>query len=115
MRLSATPGVDQLVTGLRLRLAEQTRAARTFGPQAGRAKAATLNAVEAMAALEGVDDRQLKRALIQNLLAEHFDPDLIVDARFQQVVDRVTDTLEADVGGAELLDTLVGALRAAAR
>jgi len=109
--------IDRLVLVLRQRLQEQ---ARTSAHRAGersradRAEARGLDSVQALAGVEGVDDHQLGRALIQSILADHFGPELINDAKFQQVVDRVTETLEQDEGGAALLGRMVGELRGSA-
>jgi hypothetical protein len=110
--------VDALVVLLRQRLAERTRA-----PAAGAARKAdgaetsapSADALRALAAVEGVDERQLRRALVQSILADQFGAALINNAKFQQVVDRVAETIEGEPDGARLLGRMTGALRAAAR
>lgn len=109
--------VDGLVLLLRQRLLERSRA--NASPQkdrraSGRADAGVAS-VQALAAVEDIDDRQLKRALIQNILAEQLGRGLLNEARFQQVVDRVTDTIELDADASKLLSRLIGDLRVAAR
>jgi hypothetical protein len=106
--------VDRLVLLLRQRLMERSKSepVRKTGRAAERRG---LDNVQALAAVESVDDRQLKRALIQNLLAEQFGAGLINEAKFQQVVDRVTETLESDTAAAGLLSRVVTELRASAR
>ena len=112
--------VDQLVLLLRQRLLERTRAAkgqpaqprnRTQSPLAPTG----LDNLQALAAIEGVDDRQLRRALVQSILADRLGGQLINGARFHQVVDKVTETMEAEAGASKLLSRLVGELRAQAR
>src|SRR5690242_7816440 len=92
--------VDRLVLLLRQRLAERSRLAGSarvaVRPGAPERPPSGIDNVQALAAVEGVDDRQLRRALIQNILADQLGPKLINDAKFQQVVDRVTETIEAD-------------------
>lgn len=109
--------VDRLVILLRQRLRERSRtagakrgagASRAEAPLTGRA------AVQALAAVDGVDDHQLKRALIQNILADQLGGELINEAQFQQVVDRVTTALESEQATARLLTRVVGELRASA-
>ena len=111
--------VDRLVFLLRQRLTERSKlgaAARSGGKAAAAERAATgLDNVHALAAVDGVDDRQLSRALIQNILADQLGGKLLNEAKFQQVVDRVTETLESDGASAQLLARLVGELRASAR
>lgn len=118
--MDAISNVDRLVFLLRQRLQERSKtgaAARSGGARAaGGERAATgLDNIHALAAVDGVDDRQLGRALIQNILADQLGPKLLNEAKFQQVVDRVVETLERDDGSAQLLTRLVGELRASAR
>lgn len=108
--------VDQLVLLLRQRLLERSRAERggrkVVAPKAAR-RPATLDPVQVLVALDGADDRQLERALIQNLLTEQLGRGLLNDARFQLVVDQVTETLRQDAHGKTLLAQLTRELRAA--
>ena len=110
--------VDQLVMLLRQRLLERSKIlSRDKGSSrtaAYRAKT-PIDSVRALAAIEGVNDGQLKRALVQNILTDRFGSRLVNDAKFQQVVDRVTETIEQDVGSASLMTRLVGELRASAQ
>ncbi|HEX8232614.1 MAG TPA: hypothetical protein VF559_04620 [Caulobacteraceae bacterium] len=106
-----------MVLLLRQRLDERvkaSRAARTGTVHQERRKGTLVEELQALTAVEGLSDRQLKRALIQNILAEQFGPEALNDANFQQVVERVTETIEADGGGSQLLDRVVRELRAAA-
>jgi len=111
--------VDRLVLLLRQRLLERSRSAPSSRKDASRSageRAATgPEHLHALAAVEGVDDRQLKRALIQNVLAEQLGARLVNEAKFQQVVDRVTDAIDADGASSGLLSRLVSELRASAR
>lgn len=107
--------VDRLVLLLRQRLDERARVAPGRAASAANIRRNDPPAIQALAAVEGVDDRHLRRALIQNLLSESFGEKIINEAGFQQVVNRVTQTIEADVETARLLDRLVRDLKAAAR
>jgi hypothetical protein len=62
--------------------------------------------------VDQLDDRKLKRALIENILADEFGTELINDARFQQVVSQVTDVLDGDTEGGPLLAEVIADLRA---
>ncbi len=107
--------VDRLVLLLRQRLEERTRAAGLRKPSPkGDRQASPLAQVQALAAIDGVDDQQLKRALIQSLLTEQFGSELINEAKFQRVVDKVTETIDGEEGSARLLSRIVSELRAAA-
>ncbi|MEO8114925.1 MAG: hypothetical protein ABI655_11110 [Phenylobacterium sp.] len=110
--------VDRLVFLLRQRLLERAKAGPATRAQkvaSGERAAAGLDHIHALAAIDGVDDRQLRRALVQNILADQFGASLLNEAKFQQVVDRVTETIEGDGGASKLLTRLVGELRASAR
>ncbi len=108
--------VDRLVLLLRQRLEERSRViARQGGQRSVPAQPASIEGLEALAAVEAVDDRQFRRALIQSILAEQLGGKLINEAKFQQVVDRVAETLEADAASARLLDRVASDVRSAAR
>jgi hypothetical protein len=111
--------VDQLVLLLRQRLAERSRAAssgKTGQVRSARETAsAEVDSAHALAAIDGVDERQLKRALIQNILADQLGGALLNDAQFQQVVDRVTETIDAEPETSRLLSLVVLELRASVR
>jgi hypothetical protein len=58
-------------------------------------------------ATSGVDDQHLKRALVEQLLADQFGVEMINDPQFQQIVDRVFDIMQNDKA---IADALVGAM-----
>jgi hypothetical protein len=100
---------------LRQRLQERSRNAAARGAAGkdapGAGDAARKGAVRATGAIEGLDDRRLKRALIENILADQFGAGLINDARFQQVVDKVTEAIDSDDDGGPLLARTIADLR----
>ena len=101
---------------LRARLEERAKASRAErAPERQSEQTRKTDPVEALAAAEGVADRQLKRALIEHILADHFGPALLNEARFQQIAERVTETLEADPESHALMMRVVKDLRASAR
>ena len=106
---------DRLVVLLRQKLLERSKASAS-GRAGGKAKAnieapSQAAGVHALAAIEGTDERLLRRAFIQHLLADQLGPALINDAQFQQVVSRVTETIEEDPDAFRLLSRLVAELR----
>lgn len=109
--------VDRLVLLLRQRLTERSKSAARRGDSRAQGSRPNeqLSAVQAMAAVADMDERHLRRALIQNLLSESLGPKLVNEAVFQQLVDRVTETIEAEPETARLLQRLVADLRAAPR
>lgn len=101
---------------LRQRLQERSNAAtgqdgvRSGGGAPARARGK--GAVHNPDAIEALDDRKLKRALIEDILADQFGQALLNDAKFQQVIDRVTEALDADSACGALLARAVSDLRA---
>jgi hypothetical protein len=105
--------IDRLVALLRQRLLEQAKFARPDKTSAG--KREEPQGIQALAAVEGIDDRQLKRALIQNILADQFGGAAINDSQFQLVVDRVTESLDASPDSSRLFARVIDDLRTSAR
>jgi hypothetical protein len=52
----------------------------------------------------------LRRALIQHLLADQLGSGLLNDVQFQQIVSRVTETIEQDPQTSSMLTRLVSEL-----
>ena len=102
---------DRLVLLLRQKLEERARisAGAKVGEGAKRA-APEPGGVRALASLRGADERNLRRAIIQNLLADQLKSLPVNDAQFQQLVGRVTEALEEDAKACGLLNEVVGQL-----
>ena len=103
---------DRLVLLLRQKLQERAKAGRA----ANRQKAvpdspAEPSALQALAAVESVDEGVLRRAFVQNLLADQLGPELLNDAQFQQIVSRVTEAIDDDEDASRLLSRLIAELR----
>lgn len=109
-------GTDRLVLLLRQKLQER---AKTIGSKGAGAKGKAGGAqapveprgVTALAAIADVDERQLRRAFVQTLLADQLGAALVNDAKFQQVVSRVTDAIDDDPDASRLLGRLLAELR----
>jgi len=101
---------------LRQRLEERSRAgaaARSGRNQAkGTGDVAGKGALRGADAVEALDDRKLKRVVIEQILVDQFGPGLVNDASFQQLVDQVTEAIEADAGGALTLSRALAEVRA---
>lgn len=109
--------VDRLVLLLRQRLEERdrTRTSQRPGSTKTTSNDVSKSAVQALAATEGVDDRQFRRAVIQGLLTDRLGTAMMNDAAFQQVVDRVVGAIESDEETRKLLDRIANDLKAVAR
>lgn len=108
-------GADQLVILLRQKLRERARtSAKDKVAARGQAggEPAGLQTVQALVSVEGVDQGLLRRALVQNLMAEHFGQEMINDAQFQQIVSRVTGLIEEDADASALVVQVLSELKA---
>jgi hypothetical protein len=104
---------DRLELLLRQKLEERARVQHAQRPPAkpGTQEAAPASGIHALATVDWTDERALRRAIIQNLLADQLGPELINDAQFQQIVSRVTNAIEEDAAAAELLTGVASELR----
>jgi hypothetical protein len=107
---------DRLVLLLRQKLQERAKASGA-GRSGQKDRPATSTpadptGLQAIAAVESADDRTLRRAFLQHLLAEQFGDGLINDAQFQHIVQRVADAIEDDGNASRLLSRLIADLRA---
>lgn len=109
--------VDRIAMLLRQRLLEQSKASGAASPTSElNARSSSGKArVNPLAGVEGLDDHQMRRVMIQSILSAELGSGLINEARFQQVVDRVTEALEDDEGARALLNKVMTDLGAAAR
>lgn len=100
--------VDRLVLMLRQRLQarERIRGAARSGTGASKATKG-LQALD----ISEIKDSALERAIIQNLLVDHFGQGMMNDARFQQMVSRVTQTIINDPNGRVLMDQVTREVR----
>ena len=105
------PDVDRIVLLLRQRLEERERLQTRSDRRRPAKGTPAAGGIGALTAIEGIDEKTLRRAFIQTLLADQLGKGLINDAQFQQVVDRVTDAIDADPSTARLLSRLLGELR----
>jgi len=115
MTMDPVSNADRLVRILRHRLDQRSRASGRGAPSAPSAQSSRSGGVQPLAAVADIDDRQMRRSLIQGILTDQFGTDLLNDAKFQHVIDQVIETLGENEQGARLLDRMVGELRAAAR
>jgi hypothetical protein len=104
--------VDQLAMILRQRILDHSTPRTAKTKKAGaEARSSWVANLKALAATEAVNDHQLRRALVQSILAEQLGQGLLNEMKFQRIVDRVTEALEADKAGATLLSQCITELR----
>lgn len=106
---------DRLVRLLRQRLEERSKAKSTR-PTGGATEvhARSVDATKAITgrqAKAGGSNKELRRTLIEQLLADQFGPALVNEAKFQQMVDNVASAMEADAGISGLLEEVLVELK----
>jgi hypothetical protein len=102
---------DRITALLRQHLRERAKTTRPGKDRARSVITAGSSPFAALAALDDLDRRQLRRACIQALLADQLGPEFLNDAQFQQVVGRVSDLIAEDGDASRLLDRVLDDLR----
>lgn len=98
---------DRLAAILRQKLLERARAAQRAGEPRRPGDSAAVDQVGAPGRVEAEGDRARRRSLIHAILSQELGPDLINDAEFQQLVERVFSAIEQDGAAARLLSSAV--------
>ncbi len=102
---------QQLIALVRQQLSQVSRAriARTAKVRNDKSSDSThdVGKIRKLAAREGISEEEMQRALVQGILIEEFGEGVINDAKFQQIVDRITGLLQADDRAAVLLQQSV--------
>lgn len=106
---------DRLVRVLRQRLEERAKvegAARSAPATEVRQRGPDhVRAVAGQFARAGLDDEQMRRSLVELLLADQFDPAIVNEVKFQQIVDRVAEAMASDPEVLDLLTKTASELR----
>lgn len=110
--MNPVSNVDRILVILRQRLNDQAKAGRrTTSATAPSRGASTAQSIAALVGAGNIDERQLRRTLIQSLLADQLGPQMINDARFQHVLGQVSDAIEQDHGARKLVDQIIAGLQ----
>jgi hypothetical protein len=92
--------VDRLVQLIRKRLEERSKAtAARKDSSVGHVQPTGRPAIPAITgklAQAGANDALMRRTVVEQLLADQLGPALVNDARFQQIVDQVTQAMTSD-------------------
>ncbi|WP_109807735.1 hypothetical protein [Sphingosinithalassobacter portus] len=96
-------GVDQILLMLRAQLqrAEKQRGSARSG-RAGSAQpvaARPIDRIRALAAMEDLDERHVRRLVVRAILTEEFGEAVANDAAFQKVIEQVVTMLGEDERG----------------
>lgn len=104
--------VDQVLLLLREQLqraGKGRQAARKS--RSGTAAPRALDRVRALAAMEALNDDELRRAVVRGILTEEFGEGVGNDAALQAIVDDVLRIIGATEGGPELIGRAVAQLK----
>jgi hypothetical protein len=109
--MDAISNADRFVVLLRQKLAERAKSRatqRTSAAQSAKAEQRdTVTAVSSRAAKAGAEDRKLRRTIIEQLLLDRFGTALVNEARFQEIIDQVTELMAAEPGLSELFADVI--------
>lgn len=98
--MDAISNADRFVILLRQKLAERAQAKRPSSAVRTDAKQITgqdaVRSVAGRMAQAGVEDRKLRRTIVEQLLVDRFGQALVNEARFQQIVDDVSELMASD-------------------
>jgi hypothetical protein len=98
---------EQLQRVAKGRSAPRGAAADRVGASAAR----PLDRVRALAALDSLDEDEVRRAVVRGILTEEFGERVGNDAALQAIVDDVVRIIGDTPGGIELIDSAVAQLR----
>lgn len=107
-------GTDRFVALLRQKLAERAQvkgASRARGAATTKTKAGPPHLVVASVAHAGADDRHLRRAIVEQLLSDHFGSQLANEPRFQQIVERVSEIIAEDAELGAVMGSVMAEVR----
>jgi hypothetical protein len=113
--MDAISNTDRFVILLRQKLAKraETKELRRTEKTVSRAPAGRdgIRAISGRAARAGANDKILRRTIIEQLLADRFGSALINEARFQEIVDQVTELMASDPSLSSLFTSVVAEIR----
>ncbi len=118
--MDAVSNINQVMLILRQKL--QERARKGAASTKSKSAASTYNAgrsddvdpmrrIADLAQQDGLDERQLARLFIESLLTREFGTSLTNDAQFQQVIERVMQTLSGDSELAAVLNATIADIK----
>jgi hypothetical protein len=110
--LDPISNADKILLVLRQRLEDRAKSGRrnNLGSAPASTRGSPMLSVRAVAAAGTATDRQLRRLVIQGLLADQFGGALLNEAKFQGVIDQVTDAICADEAASQLLSQVISEL-----
>ena len=107
---------DRFVILLRQKLAERAQAKKASPAAATDAKPTVsydaVRAVAGRAARAGAEDRTLRRTIVEQLLVDRFGAALVNEARFQQIIDQVSELMASDPELGDLFAEVMAQVRA---
>lgn len=114
--MDAISNADRFVILLRQKLAERAQAKRPSSTTRTDAKQTTrydsVRAVAGRTARAGAEDHKLRRTIVEQLLADRFGAALVNEARFQQIVDQVSELMASDPDLGDLFGEVMAQVKA---
>ncbi len=99
---------QQLIAIVRQQLERASKAKIERTPKVAPSTSKEVTGAKRLSQLEGFNEDELSRALVESILTEEFGEGLINEAQFQQIVDKITKQLKSDGESAKLIsDTLL--------
>jgi hypothetical protein len=106
--------VEQVLLLLREQLQRAGKKSGTVRKtETGRTTQRPLDRVRALAALDSLNEDEVRRAVVRGILTEEFGEGVGNDPALQQVVDQVIGIIGGTPDGAELIDRAVAQLKEA--
>lgn len=113
--MEALSNADRFVVLLRQKMAERANAKVASGKRPAAAtrpaESAPQRPIAGAMAQAGADDRNLRRTIIEQILTDSLGAQIANEPRFQQIVERVTDIIGADVELGGMLAEVVAEIR----
>lgn len=106
---------DQVLLLLRSHLERSGRTRRKGGvgktANSSSSRQTTLQRVQEIAQTDAMSDDDIRRSVISGLLIEEFGPEVVNDAKFQEVINDVTRVLSQNGKSRRLLDLAIEQLK----
>ena len=114
--MDAISNADRFVILLRQKLAERAQAKKSASSLPVIGKPVTghdaIRAVAGRTARAGAEDNILRRTIVEQLLAQRFGAAIVNEARFQQIVDQVSELMASDSGLGDLFADVMAQAKA---
>lgn len=112
--MEALSNADRFVVLLRQKIAERANAKVASGKRptaVTRTAKGSQRSITGAIAQAGADDRNVRRTIIEQILTDSLGAQIANEPRFQQIVERVAEIINADVDLGAMLAEVVAEIR----